>query len=176
MPFTDVPNSAYYRDAVLWAVGKDVTDGTTPATFSPAAKCTRAQVMTFLWRTMGSPEPAGAKNSFTDVSADAYYYKAVLWAAEKGVTTGATDTTFSPDDTVTRAEFVTLLWRAAGSPSQSGASKFADVTDTTAYYYQAVLWAAGQGITDGTTPTTFGSGGICNRAQVVTFLYRHAGK
>ena len=176
MPFTDVRENAYCHDAVLWALGKGITDGTTPATFSPGANCTRAQAVTFLWRAMGSPEPTGTKNPFTDVSADAYYYKAVLWAVEKGITKGATDTAFSPDNTVTRAEFVTFLWRALGSPAQSGTSKFTDVTDTTAYYYQAVLWATAQGITDGTTPTTFGPGDVCNRGQVVTFLYRSAGK
>jgi len=175
-PFTDVPDGAYYHDAVLWALGKNVTDGTTPATFSPAEHCTRAQVVTFLWRAMGSPEPAGKTNPFTDVSPDAYYYKAVLWAVEQGITKGTSDTAFSPDETVTRAQFVTFLWRAASLPTAGGTNPFADVTDPDMYYYQAVLWAAEQGVTDGTTPTAFNPGGACNRGQVVTFLYRYLGK
>jgi uncharacterized repeat protein (TIGR02543 family) len=175
-PFADVPDGAYYHDAVLWAVGKKVTDGTTPTTFSPAEDCTRAQVVTFLWRAMGSPEPAGKTNPFTDVSPDAYYYKAVLWAVEQGITKGTSDTAFSPNEAVTRAQFVTFLWRAAKLPTAGGANPFADMTDPDAYYYQAVLWAAEKSITTGTTPTTFNPGDVCNRGQVVTFLYRYLGK
>ena len=175
-PFTDVPDGAYYHDAVLWALGKNVTSGTSPNTFGPSMDCTRAQVVTFLWRAMGSPEPTGKTNPFTDVSPDAYYYKAVLWAVEKGITKGASDTTFAPDDTVTRAQFVTFLWRAANAPAASGTNPFTDVTDTGAYYYNAVLWAVGQGITAGTSATTFGPDDVCNRGQVVTFLCRYMTK
>lgn len=175
-PFTDVPDGAYYHDAVIWAAEKDITDGKTSTTFAPAADCTRAQVVTFLWRAMGSPKPAAASNPFADVKAGAYYYDAVLWAVEKGITKGTTATAFSPDRTVTRAQFVTFLWRMADSPAPKGTSSFADVTDTGAYYYSAVLWAAEQGITKGTTATTFSPGEACNRGQVVTFLYRYLGK
>lgn len=175
-PFTDVPDGAYYHDAVLWALSKNVTSGTSPNTFGPSMDCTRAQVVTFLWRAMGSPEPTGKTNPFTDVSPDAYYYKAVLWAVEKGITKGASDTTFAPDDTVTRAQFVTFLWRAANAPAASGTNPFTDVTDTGAYYYNAVLWAVGQGITAGTSATTFGPDDVCNRGQVVTFLCRYMTK
>ena len=172
-PFTDVPDGAYYHDAVIWAAGEKITGGTTPTTFAPFLNCSRGQVVTFLWRSMGSPEPAGKENPFTDVSPDAYYYKAVLWAVEQGITKGTGDTTFSPDKTVTRAQFVTFLWRLANSPAPKKASGFTDVTDPGAYYYNAVLWAAEQNITTGTTSTTFSPSGICSRGQVVTFLYRY---
>jgi len=175
-PFADVPDGAFCHDAVLWAVSRKVTDGTTPTTFSPAEDCTRAQVVTFLWRAMGSPEPAGKTNPFTDVPADAYYYKAVLWAVEQGITKGTSNTTFSPNETVTRAQFVTFLWRAAKLPTAGGTNPFTDMTDPAAYYYQAVLWAVGQSITTGTTPTTFSPNDVCSRGQVVTFLYRYLGK
>ena len=176
MPFTDVPESAYYHDAVLWAVGKNVAAGTTPATFSPGANCTRAQVVTFLWRAMGSPEPTGTKNPFADVSADAYYYKAVLWAAEEGVAAGAPNANFYPNAAATRAEFVTLLWRAAGSPEPTGTSRFTDAADPAAWYYKAVLWAAEQGVAAGTAPAAFSPDAVCTRGQVAVFLYRYFGK
>ena len=153
-----------------------MTSGTSPTTFSPTMDCSRAQVVTFLWRAMGSPEPTGTANPFTDVSPDAYYYKAVLWAVEKGITKGATATTFAPDATVTRAQFVTFLWRAANLPAASGTNPFTDLTDTGAYYYNAVLWAAEQAITAGTSATTFSPDDICSRGQVVTFLYRYMTK
>jgi uncharacterized repeat protein (TIGR02543 family) len=175
-PFTDVREGDFYYDAVLWAVKNSVTGGKTPTLFAPLDECTRAQVVTFLWRAMGSPEPTSGVNPFTDVSPDAYYYKAVLWAVEKGITKGTGGTTFSPDRTVTRGEFVTFLWRAAGSPAPSGTGSFTDVTDKDAFYYSAVLWAAENGITTGATPTAFAPGQNCTRGQVVTFLYRWLGK
>lgn len=175
-PFTDVREGDFYYDAVLWAVKNSVTGGKTPTLFAPLDECTRAQVVTFLWRAMGSPEPASAVNPFTDVSPDAYYYKAVLWAVEKGITKGTGGTTFSPDRTVTRGEFVTFLWRAAGSPAPSGTGAFTDVTDEGAFYYSAVLWASQQGITGGKTPTVFAPGDACTRGQVAAFLFRWFGK
>jgi uncharacterized repeat protein (TIGR02543 family) len=173
--FTDIADGAYYYDAVLWAVEKGVTDGTTATTFAPDATCTRAQAVTFLWRASGSPEPASAKNAFTDVTADAYYYKAVLWAVEKGITKGTTDATFSPDATCSRGQIVTFQYRAAGSPATGAVNPFTDVSSD-AYYLNAVLWAVEKGITKGTGNTTFSPDAVCTRAQIVTFLYRQLGK
>ena len=169
-PFTDVPADAYYADAVLWAVENDITAGLTETVFGPDQSCTRAQMVTFLWRAAGSPAPASTDNPFTDVAQSAYYYDAVLWAAEQGITGGTGAGTFSPGATVTRAQTVTFLYRAAGSPAASG-SGFADVA-ADAYYSDAVAWAADQGITSGTTPETFSPAQACTRAQIVTFLYR----
>ena len=174
-PFTDVPEGAYYRDAVLWAAEKGITTGVTPATFVPLAACTRAQVVAFLWRAMGSPAPRGT-GSFSDVSGDRYYAEAVQWAVEQGITKGTTDATFSPNVTITRAQFVTFLWRAAGSPAPKGISPFTDVAAPSVYYYSAVLWAAEQGITLGTTAVTFSPNAACSRGQIVAFLYRWLGK
>ena len=148
-----------------------ITNGTTATTFSPNKACTRAQMVTFLWRAAGEPEPETTVNPFTDVAAGAYYYDAVLWAVEQGITNGTTATTFSPNATVTRAQTVTFLWRSAGSPAVSG-SGFADVASD-AYYAGAVAWAVSEGITNGTTTTTFSPGSSCTRAQIVTFLYRY---
>lgn len=170
-PFTDVNEDAYYFDSVLWAMENGVTSGTNATTFAPSAACTRAQTVTFLWRAMGSPEPAMTGNPFSDVAADAYYYKAVLWAVEQGITSGTTATTFSPDATVTRAQTVTFLWRAAESPKPPAENPFADVA-ADAYYANAVLWAAEENITSGTSATTFSPGSNCTRAQIVTFLWR----
>ena len=170
LPFVDVPASAYYYDAVAWAVDEGVTGGTTATTFSPNNACTRAQMVTFLWRAAGEPEPETTVNPFTDVSASAYYYEAVLWAVEQGITNGTSATTFSPDATVTRGQTVTFLWRNAGSPAASGSS-FADVA-ADAYYATAVAWAANEGITSGTSATAFSPSNACTRAQIVTFLYR----
>lgn len=169
--FTDVPADAYYAAAVAWAVEKGITTGTTATTFSPNASCTRAQTVTFLWRAAGSPAPKSETNPFTDVNSGAYYYQAVLWAVERGITTGTTATTFSPDATVTRAQTVTFMYRAAGSPEGGSSSPFTDVVSD-AYYAGAVQWAVGKGITSGTTATTFSPGSNCTRAQIVTFLYR----
>ena len=170
-PFVDVKEGAYYYDAVLWAVEQKITSGTSATTFSPDASCTRAQMVTFLWRAAGSPKVENGKNPFTDVQADAYYYDAVLWAVEKGVTSGTSATTFSPDATVTRGQTVTFLYRNAGSPEVSGTMPFTDV-EADAYYAKAVQWAVQQKITDGTSFTTFSPLDTCTRAQIVTFLYR----
>ena len=170
--FTDVSTSAYYYDAVLWAVENGVTEGTSATTFSPDMACTRAQMVTFLWRAAGSPEPTTANNPFTDVQAGSYYYDAVLWAVEQGITSGTNATTFAPDATCTRAQTVTFLYRAAGSPAVSGGS-FADVS-ADAYYADAVAWAVSEGVTVGTSDTTFSPDMDCTRAQIVTFMYRAA--
>ena len=170
-PFVDVKEGAYYYDAVLWAVEKGVTSGTSATTFSPDASCTRAQMVTFLWRAAGSPKVENGKNPFADVKADTYYYDAVLWAVEKGVTSGTSATTFSPDATVTRGQTVTFLYRNAGSPEVSGTMPFTDV-EADAYYAKAVQWAVQQKITTGTSETTFSPMSDCTRGQIVTFLYR----
>ncbi len=169
--FVDVSDDAYYIKAVKWAVEKGITTGSTANTFNPEAVCTRAQMMTFLWRSAGSPAPKSASNPFADISKDAYYYDAVLWAVENGITKGTSDTAFSPDEVVTRAQTVTFLHRMAGSPAAAANSSFQDV-DADAYYSAAVQWAVAQGITQGTSATTFSANDACDRAQVVTFLYR----
>lgn len=171
-PFVDVKQGDYYYDAVQWAVGKKITSGTSATTFTPDGICTRAQTVTFLWRSQGSPKAAGAENPFTDVSKDAYYYDAVLWAVEQGITNGTSATTFSPDATVTRGQTAAFLWRVAKQPQVDQTAKpFADVTQN-AYYYNAVLWAVAKEITNGTSSTTFSPDQGCTRAQIVTFLWR----
>ena len=171
-PFQDVPGDAYYFEAVNWAVANNVTNGTSETTFSPNVGCTRAQVVTFLWRAAGQPEPTEGTNPFTDVKEGAYYYKAVLWAVEKGITNGTSETTFDPDETCTRGQIVTFLWRRAGKPAPTGANNpFADVKPS-ADFGSAVLWAVEKGITNGTSETTFEPNEDCTRAQVVTFLFR----
>ena len=147
-----------------------ITSGTSATTFSPDASCTRAQMVTFLWRAAGSPKVENGKNPFVDVKADAYYYDAVLWAVEKGVTSGTSATTFSPDATVTRGQTVTFLYRANGSPAANGAS-FSDVA-ADEYYANAVAWAVRSGITTGTGNGKFSPSADCTRGQIVTFLYR----
>jgi len=169
--FTDVPFDAYYQGAVGWAVRHGVTSGVTETTFAPDAPCTRAQAVTFLWRAAGSPEPQSSVNPFTDVKTDAYYYDAVLWAIEQGITKGTSDTTFSPNATCTRAQIVTFLWRSQASPAAGAAHPFADVAGN-AYYAEAVKWAVLEGVTSGTTATTFSPNDNCTRAQIVTFLFR----
>ena len=171
--FTDVSTSAYYYDAVMWAVENGVTEGTSATTFSPDMACTRAQMVTFLWRAAGSPKPTTTNNPFTDVQSGAYYYDAVLWAVENGVTEGTSATTFSPDAVCTRAQTVTFLWRQAGSPVVNYAISFTDV-DANAYYAEAVRWAVSEGVTVGTSDTTFSPDMDCTRAQIVTFMYRAA--
>lgn len=170
-PFTDVPSGAYYEDAVVWAVKKDITSGTSATTFNPDGSCTRAQAVTFLWRAAGSPEPKSAAMPFIDVPAGSYFEKAVLWAVENGITKGTSDTTFSPDASCTRAQIVTFLWRAGGSPAVSGNSAFSDVASD-AYYAAAVAWAEKNGVTGGIGGGLFGSDNTCTRAQIVTFLHR----
>ena len=175
MPFTDVPADSYYYDAVLWALDKGITSGSTATVFNPNGICTRAQTVTFLWRAMGSPEPTATSCPFTDVIKDTYYYKAVLWATEKGITAGTSSTTFSPDATVTRGQTVTFLWRTADKPTVTSANLFGDV-NADAYYADAVLWAVKEGITSGTSATSFAPASGCTRAQIVTFLYRYLSK
>ena len=174
MPFTDVSAGAYYFDAVRWAAEEGITSGVTGTTFAPGRSCTRAQIITFLWRANGSPRAENTKNPFTDVSADAYYYDAVLWAVEEGITSGVTGTTFAPDASCTRAQAAVMLWRAEGSPAVSGTNPFRDVADDD-YYADAVVWAVKNGVTQGTTAATFEPGEACTRAQIVTFLYRALG-
>lgn len=169
--FTDVPESAYFYEPVLWAVENGVTSGTSATKFSPYEGCTRGQVVTFLWRAAGCPEPASSYNPFSDVPSNAYYHDAVLWAAEEGITTGTSRTRFEPNATVTRAQTVTFLWRWAGSPEPGSAGSFRDVPYR-AYYADAVAWAVEYGITNGTAPGLFSPAQTCTRAQIVTFLYR----
>ncbi len=171
-PFTDVSTGIYYYEPVVWAVENNITTGTSATTFSPDKDCTRGQIVTFLWRACGSPEPTNTTHSFTDIQAGAYYYKAVLWAVEEGITTGMTSTTFAPDKTCTRGQAVTFLWRAQGKPTPATtANPFKDVAETD-YFYAPVLWASENGITTGTSATTFAPAKTCTRAQIVTFLYR----
>ncbi len=167
--FADVSQDDYYYDAVRWAADKGVTSGVGDGLFAPDAACTRAQIVTFLWRTAGSPEP-GSLRSFSDVPADAYYAKAVAWAVEKGITIGTDATHFSPEETCTRAQSVTFLYRANGQPA-AGAASFRDVP-ADAYYAKAVAWAAEKGITRGVAEGLFGPEETCTRAQIVSFLYR----
>lgn len=169
--FTDVSKTDYFYDAVLWAVENGITTGTSRTRFSPYATCTRAQAVTFLWRSSGSPAPKNSRMPFTDVSPSAYYYDAVLWALEEGITTGTSSTTFSPDATCSRAQIVAFLWRSEKSLAVGTANPFADVKST-AYYADAVLWAVKENITKGTTSTTFSPDADCTRAQIVTFLWR----
>lgn len=169
-PFADVANSAYYVDAVEWMLKREVTQGTTETTFSPNLNCTRAQIVTFLWRAAGSPEPKGTV-SFADVSAGSYYAKAVAWAIENGITGGTGDGLFSPDATCTRAQSAAFLYRAAGSPAVGGSAGFSDVA-ADAYYAQAVAWTKEHGITDGIGGGLFGSANGCTRAQIAAFLWR----
>ena len=170
-PFLDVPSSAYYTDAVLWAVKNGITGGTSATTFSPDMPCTRAQAVTFLWRAAGSPAPKNTEMPFADIAADAYYRDAVLWAVENGITGGTSATTFSPDVPCSRGQITAFLWRSKQSPLSAAENPFTDV-DTNAYYHDAVLWAADEGITGGTSATTFSPDAPCTRAQIVTFLYR----
>lgn len=172
LTFVDVPAGSYYYDAVYWAVEHDVTNGTGGNKFSPDAVITRAQMVTFLWRVYGAPKVT-CDNPFTDVDADAYYYDAVLWAVSNGVTKGTSATTFSPDVAVTRSQAVTFQWRASGAMMASGDS-FSDVPEDV-WYTDAVTWAAVNGITKGTSATTFSPDMVVSRAQVVTFLYRELG-
>lgn len=168
--FVDVKTGDYFYDAVLWAVGKGITNGTSAETFSPEAPCTRAQIVTFLWRAAGSPVVNYAMD-LSDVAGDAYYAEAVRWALSEGITTGTSADQFSPDATCTREQAVTFLYRAAGSPAVSGESAFEDV-GADAYYARAVAWAAQNGVTNGISQALFGTGSDCTRAQIVTFLYR----
>ena len=176
MNFIDVKTTDYFYNSVKWAVGKNITNGTSSTTFSPYKSCTRAEIVTFLWRAAGSPEPTTTRNPFRDVNAVTHssYYKAILWASQKGITSGTSATAFSPDQVCTRAQIVTFLYRYAGQPSGYYSNPFKDVGATSeASYYNAVLWAVGKGITTGTSATTFSPYASCNRAEAVTFLYRY---
>ena len=169
--FVDVATGSYYEDAVDWAVGNGITQGTDDTHFSPDGICTRAQAVTFLWRAAGSPKPETRTMPFADVPVGSYYYDAVLWAVENGIAKGTSDTTFSPNMTCSRAQIVAFLWRSEKSPAAGTANPFADVKSA-AYYADAVLWAAKKDITKGTTNTTFSPDADCTRAQIVTFLWR----
>lgn len=176
MNFIDVKTTDYFYDSVKWAVNKGVTTGTSSTTFSPYNPCKRAEIVTFLWRAAGSPEPTTTRNPFKDVNAVTHssYYKAILWASQKGIAAGTSTTTFSPDQVCTRAQIVTFLYRYAGKPSGYYSNPFKDVSATSeASYYNAILWASGKGITTGSSPTTFSPYASCNRAEAVTFLYRY---
>lgn len=176
MNFIDVKTTDYFYNSVKWAVGKNITNGTSSTTFSPYKSCTRAEIVTFLWRAAGSPEPTTTRNPFRDVNAVTHssYYKAILWASQKGITSGTSTTAFSPDQVCTRAQIVTFLYRYAGQPSGYYSNPFKDVGATSeASYYNAILWASGKGITTGSSPTTFSPYASCNRAEAVTFLYRY---
>ncbi len=170
--FTDVAETDFFYDAVQWAVEKGITNGTSETTLSPNASCTRAQMVTFLWRAAGEPKAKTTTCVFTDVDKDDYYYEALLWAVENGITKGASDTTFSPDASCTRGQMATFLYRNAKTPAVTGDHPFTDVK-TDAYYNDAVIWAAAEGITNGTSATTFSPDADCTRGQMVTFLYRY---
>ena len=172
--FADVPAGTWFADAVRWAVEQGITNGTDDTHFSPSVPCTRAQMVTFLWRAAGKPEPAGAEMPFTDVEKGSYYEKAVLWAVEQGITKGVSETEFEPDATVTRAQTVTFLYRFSGAHTQA-AAVFADVP-VDAWYAEAVTWAVENDVTKGTSDTTFSPDDPCVRAQIVTFLYRYLGQ
>ena len=170
-PFVDVGEKDYFYAPVLWAVEEGITGGIDETHFAPNNACTRGQVVTFLWRANGSPEPKSTSHPFTDISADKYYYKAVLWAVEEGITAGLTATTFGPNNACTRGQIATFLWRANGSPEpQSSYSPFYDVTGGP--FYKAILWAVENGITTGYAGGTFRPGNVCTRGNIVTFLYR----
>jgi len=168
--FYDVPNGAYFYEAVKWAVKNGITTGVGNDLFAPEQPCTRAQIVTFLWRAAGSPEPKGTAAGMTDVVSGSYYEKAVAWAIENGITTGTTTSTFSPDATCTRAQSVTFLHRALKGTA-SGSTNFTDVASD-AFYADAVNWAVANNVTNGTSNTTFSPNADCTRAEIVTFLYR----
>lgn len=168
--FYDVPNDAFFYEAVKWAVKSGVTNGLSDTMFGPYESCTRAQIVTFLWRAAGSPEPKATTSAMTDLNPNAYYYKAVLWAIENGITDGMTETTFAPDATCTRGQSVTFLYRALGKKVESSAS-FTDVKSD-AFYADAINWAVANNVTNGTSNTTFSPNADCTRAEIVTFLYR----
>ena len=169
--FVDVPEGSYYEETVAWAVENGITKGTSDTTFDPNGICTRAQAVTFLWRAAGSPAPKTSTMPFTDVKAGSYYYDAVLWAVENGITNGTSDTTFSPDVTCSRAQIVTFLWRSQEAPAAGAVNPFTDMK-ADAYYAEAVLWAVKEDVTKGTTDTTFSPNADCTRAQIVTFIWR----
>ena len=170
-PFTEVVETAYYYDAVMWILEKGITEGVTETSFDPTANCTRAQMVTFLWRAAGCPEPTGSA-AFVDVPANAYYYKAVLWAVEKGITNGMTANSFVPNQVCSRGQMAAFLYRHAGAPKVSGEHAFVDVSNDN-YYDSAVVWLLKEGITNGTTQTTYSPNNNCTRGQMAAFLYRY---
>ncbi len=169
--FSDIPSGSNYEDAVIWAVKKGITTGYSDLTFRPDWACTRAQIVTFLWRAMGSPEPKTTENPFTDVASDAYYYKAVLWAVENGITKGVSADAFAPNETCTRGQGVTFIYRAFGSPESTAKASFTDVAEGL-FCYDAVNWAVEKEITNGIGDGRFGTANVCTRGHIVTFLYR----
>ena len=171
-PFTDVKEKDYFYQPVLWAVENGITAGVSATRFAPGDACTRAQVVSFLWRAAGCPEPQSNKNPFTDVKSTDYFYKAVLWAVENGITAGTGANKFSPNAPCTRAQVVSFLYRALGGGYPTNPSNpFSDV-DTSDYYFNAVIWAVECGITYGVDDSHFGPNLACTRGQVVSFLYR----
>lgn len=175
LKFSDVSENDYFYDAVKWAVEKGITKGTGETSFSPNESCTRGQMVTFLWRAAGEPKARTSTHSFTDVDETAYYYEALLWAVEMGITRGTSDTTFSPDGVCSRGQMAAFLYRSAKTPAVSGSHTFSDVSSE-AYYNEAVIWAAAESITSGTGATTFSPDADCTRGQMVTFLYRYLAK
>lgn len=171
--FIDMPPVGHWAHLPIdWALTRHITAGTGNNTFSPKAECTRAQAVTFLWKAAGSPVQSGSDCPFTDVPQDAYFRPAVIWASAKGITSGTSSTTFSPNAVCSRSQIITFLWRAKGSPvSGASTSQFADVPDT-AYYHDAVAWALEHRITGGTSADTFSPNMTCTREQIVTFLYK----
>ncbi|MBQ3263389.1 MAG: S-layer homology domain-containing protein [Oscillospiraceae bacterium] len=170
--FVDVLPGTFSAPGIAWAMKNGVTNGTAEHHFAPESPCTRAQIVTFLWRAAGKPEPKGTENTFSDVPTDAYYAKAVQWAVEQEITNGTSEHQFSPESPCTRAQVVTFLWRSAGKPNvEPRPLSFKDVQADT-YYTQAVIWAIAEGVTNGTSPTTFSPDQTCSRGQIVTFLYR----
>ena len=170
-PFVDVSEDSYYLDAVLWAVERGITTGTSATTFNPDGACVRAQVVTFLWRAAGSPEPVITENPFVDVPMDEYYYKAVLWAYGNKITAGVDANHFGPNAPCTREQVVTFLWSAMGKPASTAEIPFTDVKAED-YFCSAVAWAVEKGVTSGISATEFGVSHTCTRAQIVTFLYK----
>lgn len=171
--FTDVPDNAYYADAVEWAVENDITFGTGANTFRPDAYCTRAQALTFIWKALGSPSSKYQYENFADVAPNDYFYDAVLWATENHITSGTSNTAFSPNQTVTRAQAMTFLYKAANAYwGETITNPFGDVR-VSDYYYRAVLWAVGQNITSGTSATQFSPNAYCTRGQMMVFLYKY---
>ena len=170
-PFEDVAKTAYYYDAVMWILKQGITEGVTETSFDPTANCTRAQMVTFLWRAAGCPEPTGSAK-FVDVPASAYYYKAVLWAVEQGITNGMTAESFVPNQVCSRGQMAAFLYRHAGAPAVAGEHDFIDVNSDN-YFHAAVIWLLKEGITNGTTTTTYSPNNNCTRGQMAAFLYRY---
>ena len=171
-PFSDVKETDYFYDPVLWAVAENITIGVDANHFAPDASCTRAQMATFLWRAAGRPQPQGNSNPFVDVKSTDYYYDAVRWAVGIGIINGVDATHFAPDMICNRAHMVTLLYRFSGNPPVSGSNPFVDVK-TTDYYYDAVRWAVQSDLVKGVDATHYNPNGTCTRGQIVTFLYRY---